>query len=228
MKVLVVNADDYGYSKGVNKGIIKAHTQGIVTSTSVMVYGMAAKQARELLEYPLSVGLHFDIFDKRLRSKLIKREILSSLTIENIKKEFKNQINEFAKILGKPPDHLDSHHHIHFHSQIKPIFEEYSKENNIPVRGLGKFHLIESFFGKNESGETDLERISTNSLLDILSNLADGVNELMCHPGFADLELRKISTYSVEREEEIKTLIDRRIIEYIKNHKIKLQGWDNV
>jgi hypothetical protein len=61
MRQLIVNADDFGYSSGVNRGILEAHRQGIVTSTSVMVNQRAApagtKQA--LTDAPdLGLGLH--------------------------------------------------------------------------------------------------------------------------------------------------------------------------
>src|SRR2546421_12651751 len=62
-KFLIVNADDFGLSPGVNRGIIKAHEQGIVTSASLMVRwpaaGAAAVYSRE---HPgLSIGLHVDL-----------------------------------------------------------------------------------------------------------------------------------------------------------------------
>ena len=50
MSFLIVNADDFGYSFSINKGIIEAHTKGIVTSTSVMVDAIAAKEAKDLVD----------------------------------------------------------------------------------------------------------------------------------------------------------------------------------
>ncbi|MDQ3931797.1 MAG: ChbG/HpnK family deacetylase, partial [Actinomycetota bacterium] len=62
-KYLIVNSDDFGASRGVNRGIIEAHTDGIVTSASLMVTGRAVNEAVSLSrEYPaLSVGLHWDV-----------------------------------------------------------------------------------------------------------------------------------------------------------------------
>jgi predicted glycoside hydrolase/deacetylase ChbG (UPF0249 family) len=62
-KILIVNADDFGLSAGVNAGIIRAHEHGIVTSASLMVRWPAAAAAAALTRsHPrLSVGLHVDL-----------------------------------------------------------------------------------------------------------------------------------------------------------------------
>ena len=62
-RVLIVNADDFGASEGVNRGIVDAHVRGVVTSTSLMVRGAAAAQAAALArDHPeLSVGLHWEL-----------------------------------------------------------------------------------------------------------------------------------------------------------------------
>ena len=44
-KFLIVNADDFGASAGVNRGILECHTRGVVTSTSLMVTGRAVREA---------------------------------------------------------------------------------------------------------------------------------------------------------------------------------------
>lgn len=93
MKYLIVNADDFGYSYSINKGIIEAYTNGIVTSISVMVDAIAAHEAKDLTKFPdLSIGLHFEV-----------KEIM------NVKAELERQIDKFVAIVGKNPDHIDTH-----------------------------------------------------------------------------------------------------------------------
>ena len=87
MRYLIVNADDFGYSFNINKGIIEAHTKSIVTSTSVMINAIAASEATELAKYPnLSVGLHFVIKNPN-----------------DADNELKAQINKFITIVGRKP-----------------------------------------------------------------------------------------------------------------------------
>ena len=69
-RFLVVNADDFGYSPGINRGILECHTNGIVTSTSCMVTGYAVEEAAAIsADHPdLSVGLHWDVFGEDERT----------------------------------------------------------------------------------------------------------------------------------------------------------------
>ena len=62
-RILIVNADDLGLSGGVNRGIARAHDEGIVTSASAMVRRDAIEEAAELARSrpALSVGLHVDL-----------------------------------------------------------------------------------------------------------------------------------------------------------------------
>src|SRR6266850_4277832 len=62
-RYLIVNADDFGQSPGVNRGIVTAHEQGIVTSASLMVRWPAAAEAAAYgrTHAGLSVGLHVDL-----------------------------------------------------------------------------------------------------------------------------------------------------------------------
>jgi predicted glycoside hydrolase/deacetylase ChbG (UPF0249 family) len=63
MRYLTVNADDFGFTRGVNCGILEAHDRGIVTSASLMVERPAATEAAdEARERPrLGVGLHAEV-----------------------------------------------------------------------------------------------------------------------------------------------------------------------
>src|SRR5438128_1832847 len=56
----IINGDDFGFSQGVNQAIIQAHTQGVLTSTSLMVSGDAVEDAIAMKRHhpSLAVGLH--------------------------------------------------------------------------------------------------------------------------------------------------------------------------
>ena len=62
-KYLIINADDFGASRGLNRGILECHTCGVVTSASLMVTGRAVREAVSMSrDHPiLAVGLHWDV-----------------------------------------------------------------------------------------------------------------------------------------------------------------------
>lgn len=75
-RYLIINADDFGYSYGINKEIIEVHTKGIATSTSAMVDAIAAHEAINLIDYPdLSIGLHFVLNS----SVSLEKELMTAL-----------------------------------------------------------------------------------------------------------------------------------------------------
>ena len=63
-RYLIFNADDFGASTGVNRGIIDCHTKGVLTSTSMMVTGRAVEEAVALSceHQELAIGLHWDVW----------------------------------------------------------------------------------------------------------------------------------------------------------------------
>ena len=65
MRNLIVNADDLGWTLGVNRGIAEAHRNGIVTSTSLLANGARSKTAwRRRSDLPrLGVGVHLNLSD---------------------------------------------------------------------------------------------------------------------------------------------------------------------
>ena len=218
MKKLIVNADDLGYSKGVNEGIIKAYRDGIVTSTSLMVKGKAALQAVELVKQTpqLGLGLHFQIEDNDFQLLFQTKKVIAAVFIEKTKREFLNQIEIFKRLTGKMPDHIDGHHHVHRMPRIYISIRKWCRENAIPYRG--QIHFIDSFFGMPST-----KAISITNLIKILNDLSEDASELMCHPGVVSPDLK--SSYSNQREIELQTLTSKQIKDEIKKLKIELINW---
>ena len=217
MKKIIINADDFGYSKSINRGILEAIKNGVVSSTSVMVYGKAVSGVSKLIDIKsISVGLHLHM----------------EKTLPNPQEEFDKQIKMFTQLLGRSPDHIDVHKPRSSNMvQIVPLLEQYSTEHKIPVRELGHVKTIKEFFGINvkDDREIDSERVSIDNLLRILENLSEGISEIMTHVGYSDDELREMSSYNDLRELELKTLTDKRIIEYInKRSDLELINWTEV
>ncbi len=133
MKNLIVNADDLGWTAGVNRGIVEAHRSGIVTSTSLLANGGAfADGVKAASELPgLGVGVHLNLSDgkpiapaERVKSLLNEsgdfsggpETLLLQLTTKNLKlnevqTEWSAQI-EKVRSAGIRPTHLDGHKHV--------------------------------------------------------------------------------------------------------------------
>lgn len=207
MKYLVVNADDFGYSPGVNKGIIEAHQKGIVTSTSVLVDHIAANEAKGLSAFTdLSVGLHFEV-----------KELV------NLQAELERQVEKFVSIIGRKPDHLDTHK-IHTTTPgMREYVLAYAKEHHIPARDLGYAKFIDLFFGMNPAGGVSVEHLKR-----AINEATDEYNELMCHVGYADDYIREHSSYSTQREAELKAICDPAVKEHLKQQQIELITWRDV
>ena len=134
---LIVNADDFGQSCGVNRGIIEAHEHGIVTSASLMVRWPAAAQAAAYgRKHPsLSVGLHFDIGEWCCRngSWIKLYEVVSEEDVTAVSKEASRQLVTFRRLVGKDPTHLDSHQHVHCQKPLSSVFIDVAERDRKSV-----------------------------------------------------------------------------------------------
>ena len=213
-RVLIVNADDFGASDGVNRGIVEAHTDGIVTSTSLMVGGDAAAAAVELArnQPALAIGLHW---------YLDHLDVTDTAAVEA---EMRRQIDAFGELLGRPPTHLDSHHHVHRRPDVAPIAERVAAPLGVPLRGDGRVEFVGGFYGQWEWQVTDLEHVSPEFLIWMLRNeVGPGWTEISCHPGYTGGGFT--SVYLAEREVELATLKDPRVRAEIDNLGIRLASY---
>ncbi len=134
MKNLIVNADDLGWTVGVNRGIVEGHCQGLITSTSLLANGQAFVDGVSLAKKnpALGVGVHLNLSDgpptaplakvKGLRNArdefeggpegLLLRLARRSLRTEEVEVEWDAQIQK-VRDAGIQPTHLDGHKHVH-------------------------------------------------------------------------------------------------------------------
>ncbi|MFI5184261.1 MAG: carbohydrate deacetylase [Vicinamibacteria bacterium] len=242
-KRLIVNADDFGRTPGVNRGIVEAHVRGIVTSTTLMVaYASAAEAPRLAAENPrLAVGLHValtggpSVLSQRQVPSLVdssgrlppKPDGLGQATPHDVLAEARAQLKRFREIMGRAPTHLDSHHHSQRVPAVLEALVTLAWETGLPVRSVSlqmnaRFkhegiptteRFVESFY----DGGATLE-----GLLRILAQLDFGTTEIMCHPAVVDDELRAGSGYTEPRTRELEVLTHTEVRHAIQAGGIRL------
>ena len=150
---LIVNADDFGRSPGVSRGILRAHQEGLVTSTSVMINqpGVEAQLVEALACSNLGIGLHL-VFTAG-RPLLSSTDIPSlvdedgffldqhtlwaqagSVSSAQLLSELTTQVERFAALASQWPDHLDCHHFVHLFSPFFQVYADLAARFHLPLR----------------------------------------------------------------------------------------------
>jgi hopanoid biosynthesis associated protein HpnK len=146
---LIVNADDFGRSSGINAAVIRAHREGILTSASLMVNEEAAGEAVALAkDHPhLGVGLHLTLVcgHSALPPEKVPglvnargefgsgparagfRYFFSRMLRESLREEIAAQFEKFHAT-GLPLDHVNGHLHLHLHPTVFAILMENAAE----------------------------------------------------------------------------------------------------
>ena len=141
MKKLIINADDLGLTSGVNRGILRAFQDGVVTSASLLVTGSAFEDAVALarLNPELEVGLHLALVEEqavlgrealptlvdetgrlpRTGGEFFRRAFRKRINWDEVEREIAAQIARFQKT-GLRFSHLNSHQHLHM---VPPVFQ---------------------------------------------------------------------------------------------------------
>jgi predicted glycoside hydrolase/deacetylase ChbG (UPF0249 family) len=225
-RVLIVNADDFGQTDGINRGIARAHEHGIVTSASLMTRFPAAAAAAEYAQaHPkLSVGLHVDLGEWAYRDG-DWRPIYDFPVDDHdlVAAEVAAQLEAFRTLMGTDPTHLDSHQHAHQKEPVHSIVLAHAAELGVPVRHYDdRVAYCSGFYGGGRRGESYPEQVGVDHLLEILRSLPEGITELGCHPGeAAGLD----SSYLHERELEVETLCDPAVRRAVEEEGIVLTSF---
>ncbi|MBI3668561.1 MAG: ChbG/HpnK family deacetylase [Acidobacteria bacterium] len=157
MKRLVVNADDFGLTEGVNRGIVEAHERGILTSATLLANGEAFESAVALAQRAasLGVGVHLNLTDGRPVSdtaavpslvnapgcfwgrpgRLAVRLLSGKIRLAEVERELRAQIEKVCQA-GVVVTHLDGHMHVHMLPAIFPIAIRLARACGIPAMRL--------------------------------------------------------------------------------------------
>jgi predicted glycoside hydrolase/deacetylase ChbG (UPF0249 family) len=221
---LIVNADDFGLSEGVNRGILRAHDHGIVTSASLMVRQPAAQSAAaEARRRPgLSLGLHLDVGEWEFRDGqwAAVYEVVPGDDAASLAAEVGRQLDAFVRLVGRPPTHIDSHQHAHRSEPLKATAQALAARLGVPLRHFSEtVRYCGDFYGQGGKGEPLPELITPDALVRIIRALPAGVTELACHPG-EDPSLS--SVYRDERAIEVGSLCDDGVRSVMREQGIEL------
>lgn len=223
MKRLIINADDFGFTTDVNAGIIHAHREGVLTSTTLMATGDAFADAVRLAhENPtLDVGCHLVLVqgDSLITGRAFPhgpRQLLPLLLKGGIDAEAELRA-QIEKILaaGIQPTHVDSHKHTHVVPSVFNTVVRLANEFRIPyVRvpldvswpavqflcriGRRYYQRVARDHGVRMTdhflGFRLTGSLTEQTLAAVLRHLPEGTTEFMCHPGYLGPELAQAQT----------------------------------
>lgn len=241
MGKVIFNSDDFGYSYGVNYGILDAYQRGILTSTTLMANMPGFEHAVKLKkEVPgLGVGVHLtltcgkplleniDSLTEGGRFRPLKfYQQPFAIDQDQLYQEWNAQIQKVYRA-GILPTHLDSHHHTHSFGSNQEVVIALAQKYDLPVRGnfqrseeVRHVDYFEPYFDDVGEKEVKKRQIST-SIEDYLKDLhkklqKDQTIEVMCHTAYLDQELLEGSSFIYPRVKQVEFLIHSPFAQKVK------------
>ncbi|MBN2795638.1 MAG: ChbG/HpnK family deacetylase [Clostridia bacterium] len=237
---LIINADDLGFSKGINYGIYDAYKYGIVRSTTLMMNMKSTDHAIELLkDTNIGIGVHLNATAGKplLNSEvLVDEDGVFRKTYEFTEDELKAMHLEFeAQIIlayekGVKVTHLDSHHHIHmWQESIFTLVKALANKYNLKLRCDKQYTfmhegLLEDVSTTEGFSQEFFDRtVYLEHLMDIIKRNKDkSTFEIMVHPGFLCGNLINRDSYREMRMVENSILTSQYMKDFILQEEIEL------
>jgi predicted glycoside hydrolase/deacetylase ChbG (UPF0249 family) len=133
IRMIIINADDWGRRSGETDRALSCYQRGQITSVSAMVFMADSARGSVLArEHGLNAGLHLNL-DERFEAPGVRGEVIemhdcirsylrrskyaqavyNPMLRKKMEYVYKSQIEEFYRLYGKAPTHVDGHHHLH-------------------------------------------------------------------------------------------------------------------
>ncbi|MDD2376466.1 MAG: ChbG/HpnK family deacetylase [Clostridia bacterium] len=236
---LIINADDFGFSKSINIGIIDAYNEGLISTTTIMINMPYAEDAIKLWKQnkKLGLGLHINItvgkpishnvpsiVDNNGVFNYIRKWENHKFDYIDVYKEVKSQI-EKLKQYDVTIDHLDCHHDLMSNTIFRKVFFDLALEYKLPVRSDNEEARYEAktnnikttdywcsdFYKGNAQYKTIIKYVDSNKEANSI--------EIMTHVGYIDDDTRNRTSH-LSREEEINELKKLKETGFYKKYKL--------
>lgn len=248
---LIINADDFGLTESVSKGILKGMQEGIITDTTMLTntrhFDRSIELAKEAGIEAMGVHLNLTLLKPILESGKVQSIvdgkgnfyrkpslIPSTFHKGEVRAELRAQIEKFLSS-GLTLTHIDTHHGFSvMHAEMFQIILELAKEYRVPMRKddvLTDDPFIKSQLAESGMKTTDVlcadfsvPIMQESVLINTIAKYkqTNATIEIPCHPGFVDDELRTISSLNDEREEDLQLLLKQEWLGYMKEQGIEL------
>lgn len=249
---IIFNADDFGYSRAVNFGIIDAFKFGVVRSTSLLVntpgFEHAVKLYHDNMIEGLGVGIHLNL----MMGRPVSSTKLESLTDANgnfykfalfdsnkdyfdkgeIEIEFEAQI-EKAMAAGIKLTHIDSHYGIHMQDPIFEVAVKVAQKHDLPLRMVDANRNNPISKGTKTTDKFTGGFFAQNATYEYIYNYVNTHSqynncEILCRPAYVDLTLYNGTKYAVNRINEIEVLCDPKLKQFLLSNGHEIVNYGEV
>jgi chitin disaccharide deacetylase len=203
---LIVTADDYGYAREFDRGILEAASAGAVDAVSAMV-GRPGCEPEPLLATGVEVGLHLELAAESTKSSEHGRSAAVTALHE--------QLARFDELFATAPAYLDGHHHCHTcPPEVAAALAEAAGQLGLPMRSIDPEHRrllrrarvpTPDLLVGRQTPQEPLLPAELRAAVDGDGGLPSGVTEWMVHPGYADAAAG--SSYDRAREDDLDLLL---------------------
>lgn len=244
---IIINADDFGFSKSINQGIIEAYKEGLISSTTIMINMPYAEDA--ILKWKensnLGIGLHINLtqaspISNDVKSLVDENNIFHNhrkiereevkISYEDIYREIKAQIEKVLSYNVKI-DHLDYHHFLSKNSLIRKALITLAQEYNLPIRTMDedfREEVIKAGIRTTEVFSFDFngEAAKWQTIVRMIEQHKECRSiEILTHCGYIDEDTKKRTSYLL-REKELNEL--RKLKEHSFFEKYKLSKYSDL
>lgn len=248
MKRLMVRADDLGFSKGINYGILETVKNGVIKNIGFMVNMPDSLHGYNLVkDYDICLGQHTNICvgkpisDPSLIPSLVQEngDFKSSKTYRSSKEDFvvleeaiievEAQYQRFKEITGKEPAYFEAH--AVMSQNLMKAIEIVGNNHHLKVLGfaIGDKPLL--FNGQTMYMYMDSMFPNYNpleSFKKMAKEAKEGYNMMVCHPGYLDHYIMSVSSLTTPRTLEVDMLCSEELKDYLKENNIELYTYDDV